>query len=70
MLAATYTSVSMIFLSNTQQAKMGSRTLLTRDMRDGDSQHKHNSLVDATRGASALRGPQKINEMIDYFGNS
>ena len=54
-----------------QEAKMGSGTLLTKDMRNRrrcENQRKHHSLVDAARGAPEMRDPQKISKMADYFG--
>ena len=54
-----------------QEAKLGSGTLLTKDMRNRrrcENQRKHNSLVDAAKNAPEMRDPAKINKIVEYFG--
>ena len=60
-----------LLFGDMNEAKMGSGTLLTKDMRDRrrcENKRKHNSLVDAARDAPEIRDPKKIRMMAEYFG--
>jgi len=60
-----------LLFGDMNEAKMGSGTLLTKDMRNRrrcENQRKHNSLVDAARDAPEIRDPKKIRKMAEFFG--